>query len=350
VAPTDHDTQASLIGRALDERYVIDAEIGRGGLGCVYRATHQRLGKAVAIKLLHDRFGQEPSLRARFEREAKALATLDHPNIVLVTDYGIAEDAPYLVMELLEGETLAQRLTRGPLAPADACALARPLLAALAFAHAHGVVHRDLKPANVFLQRQPDGSERVKLLDFGLAKRTQTAGASDPTLTRRGDRLGTPAYMSPEQVGGDALDARSDVYSAGVIIFEMLAGQLPFEGELAEQMRAHLVEPLPPLPAKVPLALDALVQRALAKKPAERFANAGDMLAALGTAPFAAGARARAPRTGLVARAVAGALLSGARILTALALVVIVLALSAIYLAQHRQAGPEHTGARDGTR
>jgi serine/threonine-protein kinase len=202
----------------------------------------------------------------------------------------------------------------------------------------------------VFLQRQSDGSERLKLLDFGLAKRTQTAGASDPTLTRRGDRLGTPAYMSPEQIGGDALDARSDVYSAGVIMFEMLAGQLPFEGELAEQMRAHLVEPLPRLPAKVPPALDALVKRALAKKPAERFADAADMLAALEAAPPAAGASTKAPRTGLVARAAAGALLSAARILTALALVVIVLALSAIYLAQHRQAGPEHTGARDGTR
>jgi eukaryotic-like serine/threonine-protein kinase len=204
----------SAIGRALDGRYRLEAEIGVGGLGAVYRATHEKLDKSVAIKLLHQHCGTSELLRGRFEREAKALATLDHPNIVSVTDFGIAEDTPYLVMELLEGETLAERLDRGPLAGTEAPKLIKELLAALRFVHERGLVHRDMKPSNVFLQRLPSGGERVKILDFGLAKFMGPDPApekSEPTLTRAGAVVGTPAYMSPEQAAGDSADARSDV-------------------------------------------------------------------------------------------------------------------------------------------
>src|SRR5262249_24558099 len=152
-------------------RYRLEGEIGAGALGVVYRATHEKLVKLVAIKLLHEHCGGSPLVRGRFEREAKALASLDHPNVVAVTDFGIADDTPYLVMELLEGETLAERLKRGALDQTSAQTLAEALLRALGFVHARGLVHRDVKPGNVFLQRAAHG-ERLKLLDFGLAKFT----------------------------------------------------------------------------------------------------------------------------------------------------------------------------------
>jgi serine/threonine protein kinase len=373
VGDPDTETERS-IGRELDERYRIEAEIGRGGLGRVYRATDKRLEKPVAIKLLHERYGQDQVQRARFEREAKALALLEHPNIVAVTDYGIAGSTPYLVLELLQGETLAQRLARGTLAPERAYELARALLSVLAFAHERGWLHRDIKPANLFLQRAPDGTERLKLLDFGLAKLTHAVPAdTDPTLTRTGSVMGTPAYMSPEQIAGDPVDGRSDVYAAGVVLFEVLAGQLPFVGEPADQLRSHMLAPPPTLASTRPERvfrpeLEVLLQRALQKLPAQRFADAGAMLSALeavpqpwvvsntGTAPaltpsgiaervrggasMGAGGRPAqrsSPSTGWFARAVHALFLAGARALAALAMVVIVVALVAIYLAQHRE-------------
>jgi serine/threonine protein kinase len=370
----------------LDGRYRIEAEIGAGGLGAVYRATHVRLDKPVAIKLLHARLGADEILRGRFEREAKALAALDHPNIVAVTDYGIAGNTPYLVMELLAGETLAQRLARGLLEPVAVSALALTLLRALAFVHRRGLVHRDMKPGNVFLQQSGDGTECLKLLDFGLAKFTaeSTAGAH-PTLTRSGDIMGTPAYMAPEQIAGDPVDARTDVYQAGVILFQMLAGRLPFEGEAADQLRGHLAAPPPRLSdarsdkCGSP-ALEAVLQRALAKSPKARFEDAGDLLAALEAvpqpwtltraetrAPTPIGdSRALAPTVGSrapdpshpeaqaqrsqrvdrrkplswAAGATRGLFLAGARLLAAIAFTVIVIALVTIYLARRRQVQP----------
>jgi serine/threonine protein kinase len=270
----------------LDGRYRLQGEIGAGGLGVVYRATHEKLDRAVAVKLLHDHCGGDAVVRGRFEREAKALAALEHPNIVAVTDFGIADDTPYLVMELLEGETLDARLTRGPLDAAEAETLATELLRVLAFVHERGLVHRDVKPSNVFLQRLADGSERLKLLDFGLAKLAIADEGAQASLTRDGSIIGTPAYMSPEQASGDQADARSDVYAVGVIVLQMLAGRLPYEGEAFDQLRSHLIAPVPSLVALNSRRLghadlERFSARALAKRREDRFADAGEMLAAL---------------------------------------------------------------------
>jgi serine/threonine-protein kinase len=273
----------SRAGDCIDERYQLETEIGAGGLGSVYRATQTKLARAVAVKLLHESMGASDVQRARFEREARALAALEHPNIVAILDYGVADGQPYIVMELLEGETLAQRLRAGRLSLEQVIAIARELLDALAFMHEAGVMHRDLKASNVFLQRV-HGGERVKVLDFGLAKNTATAGSSgDSTLTRDGTVVGTPAYMSPEQATGDVVDARSDVYAVGVLLFQMLTGRLPFEGDAIDQVRSHLVEPVPALERAAPTrtlntALDKLIRRAMAKRREDRFENARAML------------------------------------------------------------------------
>jgi serine/threonine protein kinase len=278
----------ALIGHCIDERYCLEAVIGVGGLGSVYRATHTKLQRPVAVKLLHETFGESQIQRGRFAREAKALAALQHPNIVAVLDYGVSEARPYLVMELLEGETLSQRLHEGPLQVEAALQVVQQLLEALSFMHRARLVHRDVKPSNVFLLNTPDGPDRVKVLDFGLAKFTATPMMvnTDPTLTRDGAILGTPAYMSPEQATGEIVDARSDVYAVGVILFRMLAGRLPFEGDAIEQVRSHLIAPVPPLNRPEPepeldSALEALICRAMAKRREDRFTDAGEMLRAL---------------------------------------------------------------------
>lgn len=273
----------SRAGDCIDGRYLLQTEIGAGGLGSVYRATQTKLSREVAVKLLHESMGASEVQRARFEREAKALATLEHPNIVSILDYGVAEGQPYIVMELLEGETLAERLRRATLSPEQVVEITVELLDALAFMHEAGVVHRDLKASNVFLQRVHTG-ERVKVLDFGLAKTTSTLDTdATTTLTRDGSVVGTPAYMSPEQATGDVVDARSDVYAVGVLLFQMLSGRLPFEGDAIDQVRSHLVEPVPALIRATPsLQMDAafekLIRRAMAKRREERFANARAML------------------------------------------------------------------------
>jgi serine/threonine-protein kinase len=280
--------QADAVGRTLDGRYRIEERLGMGGVGAVYLGTQLALGRSVAIKLLHE--GLDPSFRTRFEREAKALAALRHPNIVSVTDYGVDDATPYLVMEKLEGETLGERLTRGPLLPEHVLELTRQLLRALGFVHEQGLVHRDLKPGNLFLELTPDGDERLKLLDFGLAKFVQEPGIEGETVTRAGHVVGTPAYMAPEQIAGDAVDARSDIYAVGVLLFQMLSGKVPFEGEPMEQLKGHLVAPVPPLVVtqtalKPRRELSALVMRALEKRREARFDSALEMLTALEAVP-----------------------------------------------------------------
>jgi len=270
-----------LLGRELDGRYRLQARLGEGGLGVVYRARHLRLERDFAIKVLQPEYAQNESLRARFEREAKALGALTHPGVVGVTDFGIDGLSPFLVMELLEGATLDQCM---PLPDARALAILRDVLGAVAFAHGLGLVHRDLKPANVFLQALPEGEERVRVLDFGLAKfLDQSEGAA---LTKPGATLGTPAYMSPEQTLGGAASPRNDVYSLGILLFELLAHERPFRGVGGDLMRQHLLVPVPSLGEKRPdlpalVPLDAIVQRACAKAPAERYADAAEMRTAL---------------------------------------------------------------------
>ncbi|MDQ3036290.1 MAG: serine/threonine protein kinase, partial [Myxococcota bacterium] len=290
---SDGDGSSPEIGRVLEGRYRLDAPIGEGGLGVVWRGFHLRLGKPVAIKLmLPEHLGRE-NLLARFEREAKSLAALSHPNIVDVIDFGIDEGAPFLVMELLEGRPLDRAIEQG-IGPDRALAIGRDVLRALGHAHALGIVHRDLKPANVFLQRISDGSEIVRVLDFGLAKFLEQDGREgQPQLTRAGTVLGTPAYMAPEQAMGGNADARADVYSFGLLLFELITGRRPFEGEGGELIRQHLLVPMPPIGSvrpdlEVAPELESVLQRATAKSPAGRHASANELLQDISALPLPA--------------------------------------------------------------
>ena len=278
------------VGRTLDGRYRLDARLGAGGVGAVYRATQLNLGRTVAIKILLE--GLHPSFRARFEREAKALAGLRHPNIVAVSDFGVEksdvegkeQQTPFIVMELIEGETLHHRLAQGPLPAEKVMIVARQLLRALSFVHDQGLVHRDLKPGNVLIEKLPHDEERVRLLDFGLAKAMEQGTGEN--VTRAGDVLGTPAYMAPEQVGGDKVDVRTDLYAFGVMLFQMLTGHVPFEGTPIDMLRSHIIAPPPALHDKRPAInakpeLEAVVAKALSKKREARFQNAAEFLSAL---------------------------------------------------------------------
>jgi eukaryotic-like serine/threonine-protein kinase len=276
-------TDAS-IGKAVDGRYRIEAQLGSGGMGRVYRARHLALDRLVALKLLRKHHRERWVSRKRFEREARSLAQLSHPHIVAVTDCGMDGDVPFLVMELLPGESLEARLRAGPIPPAAACALMQQLLSGLAFVHGQGLVHRDIKPANIFLARSESGGDQVKLLDFGLAK--LVVPSTDVNITRAGETSGTPAYMAPEQITGEESDCRTDVYAAGLVLFEMIAGRRPFSGTEYELLRQQVCEPLPALSALRPeaRALDAVLERATHKERSRRFADASAMAAALATA------------------------------------------------------------------
>ncbi|MFW5921212.1 MAG: serine/threonine-protein kinase [Polyangiales bacterium] len=307
-----------LVGRLIDGRYRIDEVLDRGGVAIVYRAEHEELSRAVAVKLLQEELGEhEEELRGRFEREARALAALQHPHVVHLIDYGVTENHPYLVMELLQGRSLQTLLLdRETLTPQRAFAITRQVLQALAHAHDEGLLHRDLKPGNVFLQELAAGEEHVKLLDFGFAKFFEGDTSRDgPLLTRTGIAFGTPPYMAPEQATGGAMDARVDLYSAAVLLYEMLCGRRPFEGTAPEILRAKLSEKPPPLGTfvsgdrRVRPELEALLSRALAWRKEERFSSAGEMIAALDAVPQPAVTEdgtgtetevARSPRVGLL--------------------------------------------------
>lgn len=269
---------ATALGRCFEGRYRIEAALGDGGTGHVYRARHIALDRPVALKVLRKQHNERWVSRKRFEREARALGQLVHPNIVAVTDSGIDNDAPFLVMELLNGTDLARRLRLGALPPSIACRYALELLEGLAFVHERGLVHRDIKPGNVFLENTALG-ERVKLLDFGLAR--LVAPSADAAVTHFGEMLGTPVFMAPEQVSGEAADARTDVYAVGLVLFEMLTGRHAFSGAGMVVLQQQLVEPVPRLTAAELAPLDAIIQRATQKEPAQRFPDARAMREAL---------------------------------------------------------------------
>jgi hypothetical protein len=277
-------------GTVLAERYQLTALLGEGGMGEVWAARHLLTGKAVAVKQLtcgaHERhFGEA---RARFEREARSACAVDHPNVVEVFDFvGGAEPAPIMVMELLQGETLAARLARGPLSVTELARTLLPVVSAVGTAHARGIVHRDLKPSNIFLDARPHASsERVKVLDFGIAK-WLAGGVEDHGLrTRTGSTLGTPSYMAPEQATGDrAADHRVDVWSLGVILYEGSSGVRPLEGENAAQLVMRLLSsgimPIEQLVPELPSALAALIGRMLARDVGRRPADLREVYALL---------------------------------------------------------------------
>jgi eukaryotic-like serine/threonine-protein kinase len=277
--------------------YRVDAEIGAGGMGHVFRATDTRLDRKVAIKVLPQHRWTDPQVRARFEREARALSSLSHPNLCALYDVGELTQsnsvAPYLVMELLEGETLRDRLDENRLSMRKALMWGAQIAEGLAAAHSKGVIHRDLKPENVFITE----GELLKILDFGLAV-TPPDGSSSSTAVRTepGIIMGTAQYMSPEQIRGTPLDARSDIFSLGIVLFEMITGAAPFRMRSAvETMNAILVEEPPDLPG-VPDAVETIVRRCLEKDPAQRFASAKDLAFALQTAAKNVHSTKSAPR------------------------------------------------------
>ena len=264
--------------------YEITDVVGAGGMGEVYRARDTRLDRDVAIKVLPDTFAADPDRLSRFEREARAVAALSHPGILAIHDFGRADGLTYAVMELLEGSTLRARLDSAPLAPRRAIDVAGQIVRALGAAHEKGIVHRDIKPENIFITT--DG--HVKILDFGLARLAASpigtlAAAGTRTRVETGDGvvLGTVGYMSPEQVRGVAADHRSDIFSFGVVLYEMLTGRRPFAGGTAvETMNAILKEDPPAMivsDAAIAPTLSRLVAHALEKEPAERFQSARDL-------------------------------------------------------------------------
>ena len=270
------------VGRELGG-YRIERKLAEGGMGVVFLAEHTQIGKRAAVKVLKPEHCQNEKTVERFYQEARAVNSIRHPNIVDIFDFGRDEDGRvFFVMELLDGESLDDRIRRGPVPWREAKTILDQVIAALAAAHAQEIVHRDLKPENIFLRRGSDGEVSVRLLDFGIAKFLDHEDVQDK-LTRTGSLIGTPQYMSPEQINGDAaIDGRSDIYSLGVIIHEMLTGRRPFEGEtLGAVIRAHLLSEPPALVApdtsRVPPQIGDVVRRMLAKKVADRYATLAEV-------------------------------------------------------------------------
>jgi serine/threonine-protein kinase len=301
-------------------RYRLEERLGEGGMGEVYRAFDARLGRAVAVKILpEERLSRAAA--ARLEREARAVAQLAHPNIVVVHDFGAEEGTLYLVTELLDGESLAARLARGPLLWRAAVALGREAARGLAAAHARGIVHRDLKPSNLFVL--VDG--RLKILDFGIARLLEPTGTGDgdAALTQTGGVIGSPGYMSPEQAAGGAVDPRSDLFSLGAVVYEMLAGRPAFGGPTPTARLVGVLRDEPPalgaLLPDLPAELSALVERCLAKEPERRPGSAAELAASFDRLLGGAG-EITAPTAELAPGAVARPAAAGPRRLAVLPL------------------------------
>lgn len=278
---TDEERIGTFIGK-----YRLDALLGEGGMGVVYRACNQSTGRGVAIKLLRDQLVPDTTARKRFQREARAAASLRHPNVVDVLDLGTSEDgAAFLVLELMEGESLGQLLERhGRLGIEQTLAVLIPIMDALVAAHEAGFAHRDLKPDNIFLDRGHDGNVTPKLLDFGLAKPMLAEKATQ--LTQTGSVFGTPGYMSPEQAQGiQGQDDVFDRWAMGVILFECLTGEMPFEANTAAMLMKKILSERAPrvrdVNPEIPPALAKVVDRSLEQRLAKRYATMADLVAAL---------------------------------------------------------------------
>jgi serine/threonine-protein kinase len=296
---TRADLGDPLIGNVLGGRYRILDRIGAGGMGQVYRAAHTRIACIFAVKVLYGELIYESEMRGRFVREAELASALQSRHIVRVVDFNDSDTAvPYIAMEFLDGPTLHDLVTReGALPPARAVPIARHIALGLLHAHERGVVHRDLKSENVLVVREDDDADVAKILDFGVARLRD-----GERMTRAGVVMGTPHYMAPEQFAGAEIDARADLYSLGVLLFETLAGRVPFDAvTIPELARQHVSAPPPSLrnplePEGVDPELDAIVQRLLAKQPADRYASARELVQALnGWLARAAEARKAAP-------------------------------------------------------
>jgi serine/threonine protein kinase/tetratricopeptide (TPR) repeat protein len=292
--PAEGDGE-ELIGMVIEGRYRLNATVGRGGMGLVYKAAHVGLRRQVAVKILHPSLAASPDVRNRFEREALAVGKIDHPNCVQVYDSGRLPDGSlYLAMEFLDGKSLADVLEQeGQLAPGRALHILAHILRGLAHVHAAGLIHRDIKPENIFLVRQGDDVDFAKILDFGIAKGMTGSDLDEGVkLTQAGMAFGTPIYMAPEQALGNPMDGRADLYAAAVMGYEMLTGQPPFySDDKLEVMSMHTAKPVPPMRQRlikggrpVPSSIERLIVKGLTKKPVERYASADMFLAAVDAA------------------------------------------------------------------
>ncbi|HMM29574.1 MAG TPA: serine/threonine-protein kinase, partial [Aggregatilineaceae bacterium] len=259
--------------------YEILEPIGRGGMATVYRAHQPSMDRDVAIKIISAELAAEPEFAERFEREARIIARLQHPHILPVFDFGREGEMTYLVMRLMEGGNLAHELRGGALPVKRAVELTRQIASALDYAHLRGIVHRDLKPTNVLL----DNLGNAYLTDFGIAK--MLGGGPTTGLTATGAVMGTPTYMAPEQWRAEPIDGRTDIYALGVIVYQMLVGQVPFAAETPHGLMYQHLDMEPPRPHSVkpdlPLSIEPVIDKALAKRPEDRYASAGELAAAL---------------------------------------------------------------------
>jgi serine/threonine-protein kinase len=268
------------VGRMLDEKYCIEERLGAGGMGVVYRARHLEMDRPVAIKVLHQKFVEDEAARTRFLIEARAAVMLRHSNAISVTDFGqTSEGCVYIVMELLEGHTLREILSReGAIETARAISMMLQTSAAVAAAHDAGIIHRDLKPANILVTQSADQPAIVKVLDFGIAKFTRDEDGIN--VAHANSVIGTPRYMSPEQYNGFELTPATDVYSLGVILYEMLTGMAPFTGstpaEIAEKHANATPHPPRTIVAAIPEDIERVVLYALEKRPEDRPADAAE--------------------------------------------------------------------------
>ncbi len=274
-----------LLGRVIDGRYRIEQQIGEGGMGVVYQATHTVLQKRLALKVLRGDSGRDADVVQRFMQEAQAATSIGHPNIIDISDFGrLPDGSVYFVMEFLDGTSLSDMIKRGGSVPTtEALHLVRQMASALEAAHARGIVHRDLKPDNIFIIRQGQDPRFVKVLDFGVAK----VGGAASKLTKTGMVFGTPHYMSPEQAAGHTVDQRTDIYALGVIMYEMFTGKVPFDADtFMGILSKHMFEP-PARPSDVKGAalgpLETVILRSLEKNPDHRYQSMAEMLADLDT-------------------------------------------------------------------